>query len=82
MTSTEANIAEVVLIERGREKSKAAGSRQPLPVGDAGEPFGILPLVDEVICGSDEGEHLFAEDSNRPSRIETILGKAARSHLI
>jgi len=46
---------------------------------DAGEPFGELPLVDEVLCGGpvEEGRP-FAEGPGQPSRVETILGAPCR----
>ncbi|MHC4251247.1 MAG: hypothetical protein ACYS9X_19175, partial [Planctomycetota bacterium] len=48
---------------------------------DAGAPFGVLPLVDEVDCaaeGAGSSRHPFHEDPPGASRIETILGKKCR----
>jgi len=77
-TSTEANIAEVVIVERGEHKEKSAQRTKELPLADAGAPFGMLPLVDEVLCGSRGDGHLFREEPNGASRFETILNKPAR----
>ncbi len=48
------------------------------PLVDAGEPFGRLPLVDEVLCGDPNDPHEFAESAPGVSSIETILGKRCR----
>lgn len=45
---------------------------------DAGEPFGDLPLVDEVIVGSNEDDHAFTESPPAASEVQQILGKATR----
>ncbi len=48
------------------------------PVVNLGEPFGRLPLVDEVVCGNPNDPHEFAESVPGVSRIETVLGKSCR----
>jgi len=48
------------------------------PLVDAGDPFGKLPLVDEVICGDPQDPHPFRESAARASRIEKIMGQRAR----
>ena len=47
-------------------------------VVDAGEPFGPLPLVDEVSCGDPDDPHPFREGPEGVSRIETILDRECR----
>lgn len=49
-----------------------------LPLRDAGDPFGILPLVDEVVCGNRQDDHVFKESPKDATRVEMILGKSAR----
>jgi len=78
MTSSSANVSEVVVLERAEEKGQSSWRTQVIRLEDAGTPFGVLSLVDEVLCGSATDEHVFSEDANRPSKIETILGKRAR----
>lgn len=76
-TAPSANVSEMVIIERGDEK-EAARRALALPLADAGTPFGMLPLVDEVLCGNEGDNHLFKEGPEGVSRIETILGRPAR----
>jgi hypothetical protein len=45
---------------------------------DAGRPFGLLPLVDELLPDSDAGSHEFRESSPGVSRLETLLGRPCR----
>ena len=45
---------------------------------DAGEPFGMLPLLDEVIIGESEDTHGFVESAPGVSEIEDILGQPTR----
>ncbi len=45
---------------------------------DAGDPFGELPLVDEVRCGDHADPHPFAEQPDGASVIQTLLGRASR----
>ncbi len=47
---------------------------------DAGEPFGKLPLIDEIDCGAETpaGGRPFAESAPGASRVETILGRKCR----
>jgi len=59
-------------------ENKATHRIQNLPLRDAGEPFGMLPLVDEVICGHSRNDHVFKESPEGATRVETILGKTAR----
>ena len=47
-------------------------------VADAGAPWGMLPLVDEVLCGDDGGYHPFAEEPKGASEIKTVLGRRCR----
>jgi len=47
-------------------------------VVDAGEPFGPLPLVDEVSCGDPNDPHPFREGPEGASRIEAILDRECR----
>ena len=51
---------------------------QELPVADAGEPFGMLPLIDEVVVGQSEENHGFVESAPGVSEIQEILGEATR----
>ena len=59
-------------------ENKATHRIQNWPLRDAGEPFGMLPLVDEVICGNSRDDHAFKESPEGATHVETILGKAAR----
>lgn len=45
-------------------------------MGDAGKPFGKLPIVDEIICA--KTDHSFVESSSGASKVETLLGKKCR----
>ena len=45
---------------------------------DAGEPFGELALVDEVLCGDPGDAHEFAEGPEGVSVTETLLGTPCR----
>ncbi|MBM3498190.1 MAG: hypothetical protein FJX74_05920 [Armatimonadetes bacterium] len=45
---------------------------------EAGEPFGALPLVDEVVCGSPTDSHLLVEEPAGATAIETLLGQPCR----
>jgi len=45
---------------------------------DAGEPFGDLPLVDEVVCARPDDGRPFEEAPKGASAIETILGRHGR----
>lgn len=51
---------------------------QPVHGVDAGEPFGDLPLVDEVNCGDQGDSHPFEESRPGVTRVETILGRPCR----
>ena len=51
---------------------------QEQPLMDAGEPFGMLPLVDEVIIGESEDTHGFVESAPGVSEIQNILGQPTR----
>jgi len=53
----------------------AAGQRTLV---DAGEPFGRLPLVDEVLCGDPNDPHALLEDPSGASRVRTILSRPCR----
>ena len=44
----------------------------------ASEPFGDLPLVDEVLCGDPADAHQFAESPERASVIRTLLDRQCR----
>ncbi|CAN5254907.1 hypothetical protein BH09MYX1_BH09MYX1_51740 [soil metagenome] len=46
---------------------------------DAGEPYGFLPLVDEVITGEATDPHAVFEDPPGASAITTVLGQKTRS---
>ncbi|QDU32282.1 hypothetical protein KS4_03130 [Poriferisphaera corsica] len=50
---------------------------QDRPLVDAGEPFGKLPLIDEIDCATDT-EHEFFESKSGDSQVVDILGKKAR----
>jgi len=45
---------------------------------EAGEPFGRLPLVDEVVCGSALDRHPFRESAREVSDVGTVLGRSCR----
>lgn len=45
---------------------------------DAGEPFGDLPLVDELLCGDPADPHVFAEQPEGVSMVELVLGRPCR----
>ena len=45
---------------------------------DAGEPFGELPLIDEVVCGEASDTHEFKESARGASRTERILDATCR----
>ncbi len=47
-------------------------------MADAGAPFGQLPLVDEVLCGSSRDRHPFRESGEEVSGVATILGRDCR----
>ena len=51
---------------------------QERPLVDAGDPFGMLPLVDEVIIGTSEEAHNFVESGAQVSAVEEILGRPTR----
>lgn len=46
---------------------------------DIGAPFGMLPLVDEVVTGNAADPHTLFEDPVGGSQISTVLGKSART---
>lgn len=50
----------------------------PAGAEDAGEPFGDLPLVDEVSCGDPADPHLFTQQPADASVIQTVLGRPCR----
>ncbi|MBN2473688.1 MAG: hypothetical protein JXB62_03695 [Pirellulales bacterium] len=81
--------AHAAMLQRKAAETKAAAQReialkkaheeaQNRPLIDLGEPFGRLPLVDEIDCGSAAPDHQFLEDPSGVSRVETILGRACR----
>jgi MYXO-CTERM domain-containing protein len=45
---------------------------------DAGAPFGDLPLVDEVVVGSNEDAHEFTESAGGVTEVQDILGTPTR----
>lgn len=49
-----------------------------VPTADAGEPFGVLPLVDEVRCGDAADPHQLIESPAGASRIKPLLGRSCR----
>ncbi len=51
---------------------------QDRPIIDAGDPFGVLPLVDEVVIGESEDDHGFVESAPGVSEVQDILGKPTR----
>ena len=55
--------------------SAAAGAQALV---EAGEPFGPLPLVDEVQCGDPGDPHEFTEDPAGATTVETVLGRPCR----
>jgi hypothetical protein len=46
---------------------------------DVGAPYGVLPLVDEVIAGDPNDPHAVFEDPPGASKVTTILGQKARA---
>ena len=54
-----------------------ASARPAEPV-DAGEPFGKLPLVDEVRCGEGGDDHDFTEDPKGATEVRAVLGRPCR----
>ncbi len=48
------------------------------PMAEAGAPFGMLPLVDEINVGDAADPHPFAELPAGASRIQSVLGRNAR----
>jgi len=48
------------------------------PLVDAGDPFGTLPLLDEVSCGNPADPHLFRESAPHASRVAIILDRRCR----
>ena len=40
---------------------------------DAGDPFGLLPLIDEVVIGESEDTHGFVESAPGVSEVQDIL---------
>lgn len=54
----------------------ASATAQPLV--DVGEPFGRLPLVDEVLCANPNDPHEFAESAPGVSSVQTVLGRPCR----
>ncbi|MBV71809.1 MAG: hypothetical protein CMH52_10765 [Myxococcales bacterium] len=55
-----------------------ASHAQDRPLMDAGEPFGMLPLVDEVVVGQNEDAHGFVESEPGISEVQDILGASTR----
>ncbi len=51
---------------------------QEHPLVDAGEPFGMLPLIDEVIVGASEDTHGFVESEPGISVVQDVLGRPTR----
>ena len=47
--------------------------------GDAGAPFGMLPIVDEITVGDPADPHPVYEDPPGATQVVTILGQPARS---
>ena len=47
--------------------------------GDAGAPFGMLPIVDEITVGDPADPHPIYEDPPGATQVGTILGQPARS---
>src|SRR4051794_7299122 len=47
--------------------------------GDAGAPFGMLPIVDEINVGDPADPHPIFEDPPGATQVTTILGQPARS---
>ncbi len=45
---------------------------------DAGAPFGVLPLVQEIDCSAENGDLLFVEFPKGASKVEEILGRKCR----
>ncbi len=57
---------------------QAASAAAERPLVDAGKPFGLLPLVDQVDCGNPEDPHPFIEEPEGASQVERILGETCR----
>ncbi|RMG00028.1 MAG: hypothetical protein D6741_07485, partial [Planctomycetota bacterium] len=64
--------------ERRAALERAAEEAKHRPLIDLGEPFGELPLVDEVDLGTDDPGHRFQVDPAGASHVETILGRRCR----
>ncbi|GAB6164932.1 hypothetical protein JCM19992_09320 [Thermostilla marina] len=64
--------------ERRAALQRAAEEAKHRPLIDLGEPFGALPLVDEVDLAADDPGHRFQESPNGASHVETILGRRCR----
>ncbi len=47
--------------------------------GDAGAPFGMLPIVDEITVGDPADPHPIYEDPPGATQVGTLLGQPARS---
>lgn len=45
---------------------------------DAGTPFGMLPLIDEIQCGDPKDPHELVEKSKGISEVQTLLGQPCR----
>lgn len=56
----------------------AAGVRADVQLVDAGDPFGKLPLLDEIACGNPADPHLFRESTPRASRVAVVLDRRCR----
>lgn len=56
----------------------AAEEARHRPRIDLGPPFGELPLVDEINCGSDSQGHAFSENPVGVSEVRSILGRPCR----
>lgn len=58
-----------------------AGVAAPRPIRadvDAGEPFGTLPLVDEVNCADPADPHPFVQSEPGASHLDTVLDRRCR----
>ena len=55
-----------------------SASAQDRPMLDAGAPFGMLPLVDEIVVGESEESHGFVESAEGISEIQDVLGTPTR----
>ena len=56
----------------------SVGLAQQGPNVDAGPPFGMLPLIDEIVVGDNEDEHAFIESSPGASEILDVAGRPTR----